>query len=144
MQTRNPTDWMWAQACELLDQADRMHRQFFRPAGVDRPQGMWEPPVDVFEDEVELIIVIALPGVPAERIEVAIEGADMVVRAQSRFPFSGARRAVLRMEIPYGHFERRIRLPDARYEDATRELVHGCLTLRLRKVGGRGSLANRP
>ena len=129
---------MWGQACELLDQADRMHRQFFRPAGYDRPQGMWEPPVDVFEDAVELVIVVALPGVPAERIEVVVDGADLVVRAQSRFPFTGARRAVRRLEIPYGHFERRIRLPDARYDDSTRELVNGCLTLRLRKVGGRG------
>ena len=115
-----------------------MHRQFFRPAGYDRPQGMWEPPVDVFEDEVELVIVIALPGVPAERIEVSTEGGELVVRAQSRVPFSGTRRVVRRLEIPYGHFERRIRLPDARYDDSTRELVNGCLTLRLRKSGTRG------
>lgn len=139
MPTRIPTDWMWAQACELIDQADRMHRQFFRPAGYDRPQGMWEPPVDIFEDDSELIIVVALPGVPAERIEVVTEGFDLVIRAQTRLPFAGTRRAVRRLEIPYGHFERRIRLPDALFEDGTRELVNGCLTLRLRKVGTRGS-----
>ena len=139
MSTRTPTDWMWAQACELLDQADRMYRQFFRPTGYDRPQSMWEPPVDIFEDDAELIIVVALPGVPAERIEVTTDNGDLVVRAQSRFPFSGTRRAVRRLEIPYGHFERRIRLPDARYEDGTRELVNGCLTLRLRKIGSRSS-----
>ncbi len=23
--------WMWAEACEILQQADRLHRQFFRP-----------------------------------------------------------------------------------------------------------------
>ena len=139
MPTRTPTDWMWAQACEVLDQADRMHRQFFRPAGYDRPQGMWEPPVDIFEDETELILVVALPGVPAERIEVMIDNVDLVVRAQSRFPFSGTRRAVRRLEIPYGHFERRIRLPDGRYDQGAPELVNGCLTLRLRKIVSRGS-----
>ena len=139
MPTRTPTDWMWAQACEVLDQADRMHRQFFRPAGYDRPQGMWEPPVDIFEDDTELILVVALPGVPAERIEVTIDNADLVVRAQSRFPFSGTRRVVRRLEIPYGHFERRIRLPDGRYEKGTPEVVDGCLTLRLRKIASRGA-----
>lgn len=138
MPTRNHTDWMWAEACDLLDQADRMHRQFFRPAGYGRPQGMWEPPVDVFEDELELVIVVALPGVPADRIEVTTESGELVVRAQSRLPFAGARRAVRRLEIPYGHFERRIRLPDARYDNSTHELENGCLTLRLRKVGGGG------
>ena len=139
MPTRTPTDWMWQQACEVLELADRMQRQFFRPAGHDRPQGMWEPPVDIFEDETELILVVALPGVPADRIEVAIDNADLVIRAQSRFPFSGTRRAVRRLEIPYGHFERRIRLPDGRYDQGAPILVNGCLTLRLRKLGSRGS-----
>ena len=139
MTVRDRRTGLFTEAVEMLRQADRMHRQFFRPSGYDRPQGMWEPPVDIFEDETELILVIALPGVPAERIEVAIDNADLVVRAQSRFPFSGTRRAVRRLEIPYGHFERRIRLPDGRYEQGTPELVNGCLTLRLRKTGSRGS-----
>ena len=137
--TRNPTDWMWAQAVDMLDQADRMHRQFCRPGGYGSAQSLWEPPVDVFEDDTEMIIVVALPGVPADRIEVTVESTgELVVRAQTRFPFSGARRAVRRLEIPYGQFERRIRLPEGRYEDATRELVNGCLTLRLRKGASRG------
>ena len=32
MSQRFPTDWMWAQACEVIDEAERMHRQFFRLA----------------------------------------------------------------------------------------------------------------
>ena len=134
MSSRNPTDWMWAQACELIEQAERMHRQFFRPTASGRTGAVWEPPVDVFEDERELVIVIALPGVPEERIEVTTESGEMVVRAESRLPFAGSRRAVRRLEIPYGHFERRIRLPDALLEAGTRELADGCLILRLRKT----------
>jgi HSP20 family molecular chaperone IbpA len=38
-------------------------------------------------------------------------------------------------EIPYGFFERRIRLPDARVDAGTREMRDGCLILRLRKTG---------
>ncbi|MCE9641881.1 MAG: Hsp20/alpha crystallin family protein, partial [Betaproteobacteria bacterium] len=68
MTSRNATNWMWAQACDLLDQADRMHRQFFRLAASGRTRAVWEPPVDVFEDECEIIIVAALPGVSAERV----------------------------------------------------------------------------
>jgi hypothetical protein len=40
-----------------------------------------------------------------------------------------------RLEIPYGYFERRIRLPEARLEAALRESIDGCLILRLRKHG---------
>ena len=135
MATRNPTDWMWAQACDLIEQAERMHRQFFHLATSERAQPVWEPPVDVFEDEREVVIVVALPGVPAEHTEVAIEAGELVVRAERRPPFSGLRRALRRLEIPYGCFERRIRLPEAQLDAAIRESIDGCLILRLRKTG---------
>jgi HSP20 family protein len=134
MSSRNPTDWMWAEACELLEQAERMHRQFFRLTTSERTRAVWEPPVDVFEDEREVIVVVALPGVPADRVEVTIEPRALVVRADSPLRFAGSRRAVRRLEIPYGYFERRIALPDVRLENGTPELVDGCLILRMRKL----------
>ncbi len=126
---------MWAQACDLLDEAERMHRQFFQLGASGRTRAVWEPPVDVFEDEREIIIVVALPGVPAGRVEVTIESGMLVVRAESRIPFAGSRGAVRRLEIPYGVFERRIPLPEVRLEAGTREFMDGCLILRLRKAG---------
>jgi HSP20 family protein len=135
MSSRNPTDWMWAQAVELLEQAERMHRQYFRLTASERTQAVWEPPVDVFEDEREIVIVVALPGVPADRVEVTSESGALVVRAESPLPFSGSRRAVRQLEIPYGYFERRIPLPDVPLEAGTREVADGCLILRLRKTG---------
>ena len=135
MTNRNPTDWMWAQACDMIDQAERMHRQFFRPAASSRSQAVWEPPVDIFEDEREFVVIVALPGVPAERVVVTVESGDLVVRAETRLPFAGSRRTVRRLEIPYGFFERRIRLPGALLEGGTREVLNGCLILRLRRTG---------
>ena len=82
MSSRNPTDWMWAQAVELLEQAERMHRQYFRLTASERTQAVWEPPVDVFEDEREIVIVVALPGVAADRVEVTSESGALVVRAK--------------------------------------------------------------
>jgi HSP20 family protein len=135
MSSRNPTSWMWAQACDLLDEAERMHRQFFRLTASERTQAVWEPPVDVFEDEREIIVIVALPGVPDERVEITLESGMLVIRADRHIPFAGSRRAVRRLEIPYGYFERRIQLPDMRFEASTREFSDGCLMLRLRKVG---------
>ncbi len=134
MSTRNPTDFMWAQAWELFAQAERMHRQFFRLTASERPQASWEPPVDVFEDEREVVIVVALPGVPADRIEVTSESSVLVIRAESALPFCGTR-LVRQLEIPYGYFERRVALPEVPLEAGTKELSNGCLTLRLRKTG---------
>jgi len=135
MSSRNSTDWMWSQACDLIEQAERMHRQFFRLISSQRTQAVWEPPVDVFEDEHELTIVIALPGVPQGRVEVSDEAGVLVVRAERQLPFGGPLTAVRQLEIPYGCFERRIPLPGARLNGASQELVDGCLILKFRKPG---------
>ena len=134
MPPRNPTDWMWAQACDLIEQAERMHRQFFHLTTSERAQAVWEPPVDMFEDDREVVIIVALPGVPAERTEVAIEADELIVRAERRPPLPGPCRALRRLEIPYGYFERRIRLPGGQLEAMLRESIDGCLILRLRKI----------
>ena len=136
MSRRNdPTAHMWAQACEILAQADRMHQQFFRLASQGGTQATWQPPVDVFESDREILICVALPGVDPQRVEVASEGNDIVVRAERPHPFRGA--TVRQVEIPYGYFERRIGLPSMPLEMAANELSNGCLMLRLRKRGAR-------
>jgi len=40
-----------------------------------------------------------------------------------------------RLEIPHGHFQRRIELPPARLKLSRRHLANGCLMLQLQKVG---------
>jgi HSP20 family molecular chaperone IbpA len=131
---RSTTDLMWAQAFDLIERAEQMHRQFFRLAASARRHVVWEPPVDVFDDEHEVVIVVALPGVPADRIEVSTESAALLVRAECPLPFAGSRRVVRRLEIPYGYFERRIPLPDVQLEAGTRESRDGLLIVRLRKI----------
>ena len=135
MSSRKSTHWMWEHACDLMDQADRMQRQFFRVASSGRSCAVWEPPVDIIEDAREIVVVVALPGVPLERVEVVYESGSLVMRAERRIPFSGTARSVRRLEIPYGYFERRIQLPHALLESGTREFMDGCLILKLRKTG---------
>ena len=130
----DPTEWMWAEACDLVAQADRMHRQFFRLVSSARVQALWEPPIDVFEDEREVVIVVAMPGVAPDRVEVTSEPGVLVVRAERPLPFAGLRHAVRQLEIPYGMFERRIPLPEMRLEAGSPELTLGCLIVRLRKI----------
>jgi HSP20 family protein len=125
---------MWSQACDLIAEAERMHRQFFRLARVSEAPVTWEPPIDVFEDEREIVVVVAMPGVPADRVQVAHEDGALVVRGVRPLPLEGTRFRLRQLEIPYGAFERRIALPAARLEVGPPELVQGCLVLRLRKI----------
>jgi HSP20 family protein len=128
----DPTDWMWAHACDLIAQAERMHGQFFRLASSAHTHALWEPPIDVFEDEREVVVIVAMPGVSAESIQVTMEPGALVVRAERPLSFAGLH-AVRQLEIPYGFFERRVPLPHGRLEADAPELTHGCLTIRLHK-----------
>ncbi len=133
MTIRNPANLMWAQACDWLNEAEHLHRQFFRLAASAQTKVAWEPPVDIVENESEVCIVVALPGVSKERLEVITESDALLVRAIRRISFFGSGAVVRRIEIPYGVFERRIPLPLSDLEGVRSELQDGCLTLRLRK-----------
>jgi HSP20 family molecular chaperone IbpA len=134
MSTRNPNAWMWAEACQMLEQAERLHRQFFRLGTPRGARTVWEPPVNVFEDDESYLVMVALPGVPPECVEVLLDSSSIVVRASCEAPFGTRRGDIRRLEIPYGYFERRIQLPAMRFEVVQRELVNGCLILKLRKI----------
>jgi HSP20 family molecular chaperone IbpA len=126
---------MWAEACDLLDQAERLQRRFFR-LDTSRPsRASWEPPVDMYETEREIVVIVAMPGVAADRVQVITDNDALIVRGERPLPFSGRPLTVRQLEIPYGAFERRIPLPAGRFDAAAPELNHGCLLLRLRRIG---------
>lgn len=125
---------MWAEACELLDRAERLNRQFFVPERGRGRRPTWQPPVDILETESELWICVALPGVAAADLEVLVENGVLIVAGERPTPERLRGALIRRLEIPYGHFERRIELPPGRFDVVQRELTDGCLTLGLRKL----------
>jgi HSP20 family molecular chaperone IbpA len=127
---------MWSQACDLIEQAERMHRQFFRAATAQPSDVVWQPPADVFEDEREIVVMLAMPGVSAERIQVIQEPGALLVRGVRPLPLARSGLAVRHLEIPYGRFERRIALPARGLQLQQPEVAEGCVILRLRKPGG--------
>jgi HSP20 family protein len=133
MPTRDSRLWMWAEACEFLDRAERLQRQFFRP-GRSPAQPNWEPPVDVVETARDLVITAALPGVEPDQVEVALEGGVLIVAGVRRLPAETRDAAIHRLEIPHGRFERQIPLPPGQYEVGPWTLTHGCLRINLRKL----------
>ena len=131
MSSRDLSRLMWSEALSLLDQADRMHRQFFRPAAARAPT--WEPPADVVETARYLRVTVALPGVAAETIAIAQVPDAVTISARRAFPVGASeseRGARIRaLEIPHGRFERRIGVSAQSFVLVEQRLQDGCLTL---------------
>jgi len=130
---RDPKNQMWAEACAMLKQAEQLHRQFFEPSRGGARAARWEPPVDVFETERELWIIAALPGVAPEAVRVEIEDRTLIIAGLRPLPSKGRNANIVRLEIPYGRFERRMTL-SPRLRLAERELANGCLVLTFAKL----------
>ncbi len=133
MSIPNLESWMWAEACEILDRANRIQRQFFRPAVINVAQVTWEPPIDVYESNIDFKIHIALPGVVPEQLKVKLEDGLLCVYGY-RPLLAESDSHIRRLEIPYGRFERQIELACETVEIDTFEFVNGCLLISLRKL----------
>jgi HSP20 family molecular chaperone IbpA len=127
-------DWMWSEACEMLARAERMHRDLFRPAGSLARQPAWEPPVDILETDSEVLALVALPGVDADKVEAVIEEGDLVIAGTRTYPPALRTAVIHRLELPQGRFYRRLRLPAGRYGGVRRAVADGCLVITLQKV----------
>lgn len=135
MTSRDFSNWMWGEALSMIERAERLQRQFFHHA-----PAAWEPPVDIMESAEHVRVQVALPGVPADAITVALDPSGLRVSAMRAFPCRDDTMNVHRLEIPYGRFERHIGLPLADpyvpLELVDRQLADGVLTLVFRKKEG--------
>jgi len=129
-----PNSWMWSEACDMLARAERLHREFFQPVRSGSRTPSWEPPVDMIETERDVLVLVALPGVDPDRVEAAIDGADLVVAGSRVLPAELRTAVIHRLELPQGRFERRVRLPAGRYAAVRRAMSHGCVLITLEKL----------
>lgn len=125
--------WLWMAALDALTRTERLRRDPYQPRAAVGPPS-WEPPVDVFETEHEVLIIAALPGVAPDRIDACIEDGRLRLRGERDVPEAIARARVHRLEMPVGRFERSIPLPPGRYGAINHAMKNGCLFVHLAKA----------
>jgi len=92
---------------------------------------VWRPLADVMETREGLVVMLEMPGVAAEDVEVTLERRVLTVRGRTRITRPEGLRTV-HLEYEPGDYERAFLLPedfDAKRVEAT--MRHGVLTLTL-------------
>ncbi|MBZ5505588.1 MAG: Hsp20/alpha crystallin family protein [Acidobacteriia bacterium] len=87
--------------------------QSFEPNGKDQlTAGSFVPPVDVYEDEQNLILKLEVPGVNEEDLNVSVENDTMTIQGERKFEKEEKEENFHRIERRYGSFLRTFKLPN--------------------------------
>lgn len=124
---------MWGQACDMLQRAERWQRQLYQLAQIGQLPA-WEPPVDIFESQTELLLRVAVPDVRHEDLTIRLEESVLRLTGQRCLPRHASRHVIRQLEIPYGRLERELRLPPGRFRLAASAYTNGCLEIRLQRI----------
>ena len=73
----------------------------------------WNPAVDIFENDNEVVIKAELPGMNAKDIDVKLENNVLMLRGERRFEKETKEENYHRVEREYGVFSRSFELPAA-------------------------------
>jgi len=115
----------------LTDDIDRM---FTGMGGGMQTQdiGVWAPPVEVREENGNLMISAELPGLNKEDVKVEVTNDALIIQGERKREWDEERGGVQRSERVYGSFYRMIPLPEGVNPDqAKAEFNNGVLQIRL-------------
>ncbi|MDR9390457.1 MAG: Hsp20/alpha crystallin family protein [Trueperaceae bacterium] len=114
---------------------DAVDRLFDLAQGAAAPAAAGpDVPTDLYETDEAWVLEMAVPGLAADDLDVALENRDLTVRADLP-AHEGEDRRYWRRGLPRGTVSRTFRLPDGVDADAVAARVHdGLLTLTLPKA----------
>lgn len=122
----------------LRAEMDRLLETYVREpvAGFEWPFGerAWSPPIDVGENEQEVIVRAEVPGMSPGDIQVTVSGGQLVLAGEKKPPVEQAKN-FYQTESRYGTFRRSVPLPESADPDGVdAEYSGGVLLVRIKKT----------
>lgn len=71
----------------------------------------WQPAIDVYETDNDVVVLVELAGVREDEIEVILNNNILTIRGDRRDSKRGIKRIYSQMEILWGSFQREVSLP---------------------------------
>jgi HSP20 family molecular chaperone IbpA len=102
------------------------------------PPFAFAPPVDVIDEDKEILVEAAIPGVERDDLEIELHDDTLVLAGVRRGARATNGRTYLYAEIPRGPFRRVLRLPQAVSSEHRIEVERGLVRIWCRKASGGG------
>lgn len=117
------------QMSRMLDMA--WNREF----GEELKEGIWQPPVDIYEDEHSVVIKAEVPDVEQKDIDIRIENNTLTLRGERKHSSDVKKENYYRVERYFGQFQRSFSLPHSIDQDKVQASYDkGILTIILPKL----------
>ena len=92
------------------------------------------PPVDIYEDEHNIVLKVEVPGIEEKDLDVRVENNTLTVRGERKFEREEKEENFHRIERRYGSFARSFTLPNTvDAEKVAADYTNGVLEIRLAK-----------
>jgi HSP20 family protein len=123
---------------EVQRSLDRLFDELSGRRPARRPQAreaaVWEPAVEVYETDQEVVVRAELPGVDPKDVNVTVQDNTVTIEAETREEQEERGRTYLRRELRYGRFVRSLALPaEVRSDAAKASYRNGVLEVRVPK-----------
>ena len=106
--------------------------------GGSEPVAEWEPQIDLYETDSEVVVLAELPGVPSEDFTLTIHEGRLVLEGQRQAPHGREQMRYLQTERRYGPFRRSVALPGKLEDDSSSaRLTNGVLEVVISKKAKR-------
>src|SRR5262245_5298488 len=116
-----------------------------RIEGLEPGSARWTPLADVLETADAFVVVMELPGVEQDDVEVQVDGEELVIRGERRLTGHARPEGFQRMERSYGPFARRVLLTgEVDSARVTAQFRDGLLRLELPKARPAAARRVRP
>lgn len=95
----------------IIREMDQIFEESLDKSALGRlPDAYWQPALDIYELDENLVVVVELPGVEKKAVKVVLEG-DILTISGVRYNVMGAEKHIChRIELQQGRFRRSIRL----------------------------------
>jgi HSP20 family protein len=127
----------WDPFRDLMSIQNEMNRLFGRTYGGDlgeSTRGAWTPSLDVYETQEKFVIIMELPGVSPDNVDISVEDSTLMVRGERKFYSEQNEESFHRIERRFGEFNRSLTLPStADAENIRASFDAGVLTIEVPK-----------
>ena len=127
----------WEPARQMMTLREAMDRlfddAFTRPLDMDGFSGM--PAVDLYQDNDQVVVKAALPGLKSEDVQITLSDNVLTLRGEFKQEEERKDKTYHLREQRYGQFERSLRMPtDVQADKVKADFENGVLTITLPKA----------